>query len=135
MPDLSLNHPRYRLIRQDRKRGAGGILVYILDDLPINRKRKLETENVESICLEVNSRFLVCACYRSAGKCKENDFISSLTNVVEMMYRTRNELLLIGDFKINMMESNKVDQPNKKLADFCDKFCLRNQITQPTIET
>ena len=89
-----LNHSQYRLIRQGRKRGGGGILAYMREDFAVYRKQKLEPENVESICLEVkesnNARFIICACYRSPTKCKESDFISSLTNAVEMMYQEMN---------------------------------------------
>ena len=65
----------------------------------------------------------------------ENDFISSLTNAVEMMYRPRNELVLLGDFDMNMLDLNDVDLPNRNLSEFCDKFCLQRQITQPTLVT
>ena len=77
------------MIRQDRKRGAGGLLVYIRNGIPVYRKRKLEPDNVESICLDVkdsnNCHFLICACYRSPGKCQETDFIASFINATETM--------------------------------------------------
>ena len=43
------------------------------------RRAKLDPADIETICLDVKdtnrSRFLVCACYRSSGKCKEVDFL------------------------------------------------------------
>ena len=58
------HHPNYRvLIRRDRKKGGGSLMALIR----------------ESVCLDVsdrkNSRFMVCACYRSQKLCKPTDFI------------------------------------------------------------
>ena len=72
-------HSQYRIIRRDRKRGGGGLLVYIRSNVTAHRQINLEPEGVESICLDVkgyaNNWFLICACYRSPGKCKITDFI------------------------------------------------------------
>ena len=67
-----VSHPGFRTIRKDRKKGAGGLLVYIRNDLSAYRRLKLESSDIESICLDVKdsnkSRFIVCACYRSPTK-------------------------------------------------------------------
>ena len=102
-----VSHPGFRTIRKDRKKGAGGLLAYIRNDLSAYRRLKLESSDIESICLDVkdsnNSRFIVvCACYRSPTKCKESDFLASLSTAAENMYNTRKELLLLGDFSMNM---------------------------------
>ena len=34
-----------------------------------------------------------------------------------------------------MLDLNDVDLPNRNLSEFRDKFCLQNQITQPTLVT
>lgn len=56
----------------------------------------MEPANIETICLDVKdnnkSRFLVCACYRSPGKCKESDFLAQLAIASESMFRSRKEL-------------------------------------------
>ena len=75
-----LKQPGYRIIRRDRKKGAGGLIAYVREDLPVYRRRKLEPESVESICLDnmdaKKSRFIVCACYRSPEFCKVTNFVS-----------------------------------------------------------
>ena len=64
-------------MRKDRKKGAGGLIAYIRANLSVYRRAKLEPADIETICLGVKdtnrSRFLVCACCRSPGKCKEVD--------------------------------------------------------------
>ena len=80
-----VSHPGFRPIRKDCKKGAGGLLVYIRNDLLAYRHLKLESSDIESICLDVtesnNSRFIVCACYRSPAKCRESDFLASLSQL------------------------------------------------------
>ena len=102
-----LKQPGYRFIRRDRKRGAGGLIAFIREDLQPIHRIKLEPEAVESICLDVmdsrKSRFIVCACYRSPKFCNVPDFISALASATELMYRSRKELLLLGDFITDMM--------------------------------
>ena len=44
----------------------------------------------------------VCGCYRSPGKCKELEFLTSLSSAAETMFRSRQELLLIGDMNMDM---------------------------------
>ena len=72
---------------------------------------KLEPKEVESICLDVkntnNTRFIVCVCDRSPSECKVGHFISSLSSAIELMYRSRNGILLLGDFNMDMYNNCK----------------------------
>lgn len=76
-----LSSPHYRIIRNDRKKGAGGLLVYIHNSIKGRKQPKLEPSGVESVCLNVkgknNTLFFLCVCYLSPNKCKVTDFISS----------------------------------------------------------
>ena len=74
-------HSEYRIIRRDRKKGGGGMLVYIRRSITALRRARLEPDGVESICsvcLDVkgcgNSWFLICACYRSPDKCTQTSY-------------------------------------------------------------
>ena len=130
-----ISHPQYRILRKDRKRGAGGMLVYIRSTITAYRRVKLEPVGIESICLDVkgsqNVWFLIRACYRSPSKCKFGDFITSCTTAAEHMYAKRKEIIFIGDFNMNKL-SSKHSTPSSELSDFCDKFCLSNVIDKPT---
>lgn len=49
------------------------------------------------------------------------------------MYRLRRELLLLGDFNMDMTNDEiEEKKANSNLTDFCDKFCLDNQIKEAT---
>lgn len=127
-----LYHPGYRIVRRDRKKGAGGLMAFIWEDLS-----GLESESVEAICLGVTDfrkcRFIVWACYRSEKVNKPAEFISSLSSAIELMFKCRLEIILIGDYNLNMLVNEEEGRrENKALKDLCDRFCLFNQITEPT---
>ena len=112
-------------------------MAFVREDLSAYRRRKLEPKSVETICLDVTDlrkhRFIVCACYRSEKVNKPSEFISSLTAAVELMYKYRQEIVLIGDFNMDMLIDDKTGRTeNKAIKEFCDSFCLFNQITKPT---
>ncbi|KAL9986310.1 hypothetical protein ACROYT_G000444 [Oculina patagonica] len=130
-------HPGYRIIRQDRKKGGGGLMASVREDLAVIRRRKLEPEQVESICLDVmdsrRSRFIICSCYRSDKMCKPADVLLSVASAIELMHKCRQEVILIGDFNLDMLVDKEMGRKgNTALQDFCDKFSLHNQISQPT---
>ena len=133
-----LSNPHYRIIRNDRKKGAGGLLVYIHNSIKARTQPKLEPSGVRSICLNVkgnnNTWFFLCACYRSPNKCKVIDLISSCSVAAENMLKIRSELVFIGDFNIDMMnyDDGNLHDSNNRLSGFCDRFCLTNTVTEAT---
>ena len=89
------------------------------------------------LCLDVkgcgNNWFLVCACYRSPGKCKITEFIPACVSAAERMYAKRKEILFIGDFNTDMHTGKDNPQgPSQELSSFCDQLCLTNAIHNPT---
>ena len=74
----------------------------------------------------------MCACYRSPTKCKESDFLASLSTVAENMYSTRKELLLLEDINMDMYENRDEScfpaDLDTRLVDFCNQFCVSNRI-------
>ena len=122
-------HPQNRIIRRDRSKGAGGLLVYIRSTITTYRQVKLEPEGIESIYLNVkgygNNWFMVCACYRSPGKCKITEFIPACVLAAERVYAKRKEILFIGDFNMDMLSGkNNPQGPSQELSGFCDQLCL-----------
>ena len=78
-------------------------------------------------------RFIVCACYRSEKVNKPAEFIWSLNSAIELMFKCRQEITLIGDYNLDMLvNEDERRTENKALKDLCDRFCLFNQITEPT---
>ena len=134
-----LSNPHYRIIRRDRKRGAGGVLVYFRNSVVTPRQPKMEPENIESICLNVkeiaNTSFYVCVCYRSPNLCKVSDFISACSTAADKMLKSKREIIFLGDFNIDMLQSNcniNLHSHTNPLTDVCDQFCVTNTIGEPT---
>lgn len=111
--------------------------MYLIRDLPAYRRAKHQPNNLEAISLGIdannNSRFFLCAAYRSPGKCKVTDFIDYFSSAIETMYKVRNELILIGDFNMDMTEDFTTERTaDQKLTEFSQRFCFKNQITEAT---
>lgn len=65
--------------------------------------------------------------------CKPTDFLLSLTSAIVLMYKCRQEVVLIGDFNLDMyINQDEGRKGNAAFQEFCDKFCLQNQISEPT---
>lgn len=137
VPNSLIAHPMYRIIRRDRKKGGGGILVYVRSNISAYRRKKFEPNGVESICLDVkgcgNTWFLVCGCYRSEKICSATDFISACEIAAEQMLAKRKEIIFTGDLNMDMnLNSDRDREPHRALSNFCEQFCLTNVITKPT---
>ena len=104
-----VSHPGFRTIRKDRKKGAGGLLAYIRNDPSASPHLKLESSDIESICLDAtdsnNSRFIVCAFYRSPTKCKESDFLASLSQLPKIFITPERSWFYSGGFSMDMYEN------------------------------
>ena len=53
-------HAEYLIIRKDRKKGGGGLLVYIRSNVTAHRQIKLESDGIESICLDERDVLTTC---------------------------------------------------------------------------
>ena len=62
VPSLLLSSPHYRIIRRDRRHGAGGLLTYIHTLVIAPRQFRMQPENIESICLSVKGIANSCVC-------------------------------------------------------------------------
>ena len=49
-------HPLYRIIRHNRKKGGAGIMVYIKHSVSAYRCRKLKPVDIEAVCIDVKGR-------------------------------------------------------------------------------
>lgn len=131
-------HPLYRIIRRDRKKGGGGIMVYIKHSVSAYRRKQLRPVDIEAVCIDVkgtaNTWFSLLTCYRSPNKNRPTEFLSSLYSTTENLYNHRNELLIIGDLNFNMLNSDECS-PDTRLSEYCNRFQLPNTVTGPTRTT
>ena len=85
------------------------------------------------MCKTTNADLLsVPATDRQVNAIKQ-DFLASLSTAAEAMYNLRKEVPLLGDFNMDLYNNiAKRRAPNSRLVDFCERFCLVNNISEPT---
>ena len=67
VPNNEVSITGYNLIRKDRNRVGGGIVLYIRDNIPFSDRENLVPTSLEMVCAEINhphsKSFLVCTWY------------------------------------------------------------------------
>ena len=68
IPDNEISIPGYNLIRKDRNRAGGGVVLYIRENIPFSNREYLVPSSLEMVCAGINrphsKSFLVCTWYR-----------------------------------------------------------------------
>ena len=54
IPDNEISIPGYNLIRKDRNRAGGGVVLYIRDNIPFSDRKDLVPSSLEIVCAEAN---------------------------------------------------------------------------------
>ena len=108
-------------------------MAYVSPNITVIRRQKLEPANIESLSLDVKRNngvyFMICACYRSPGKCKPTVFLTSMATTLELMYNLRREIVVIGDLNFDLCSDHS---DIKKFNELCDQFQLTNSVEKPT---
>lgn len=99
----------YTLLCKNQTSKAGsGVAVYWKDGLTFKRRSDLECDSVEILSLELcpykSKRFLLIAgCYRPPSSTKADD---KFEECIETAYLSGKEIILTGDFNINLAEES-----------------------------
>ena len=91
------------VIRKDRMRNGGGIMVYVSELLKYKRREDLENNRFETIWIEVNLKskiLLICSFYRSDFNTTQTEFIKELQSSVELALDYTPNVVLTGDINI-----------------------------------
>ena len=132
-PDSQLQHPNYRLLRRDRNtgRGGGGLVVYLRTGLNALRRRAIEDDQIECLCIEIahkTSPVMLIVAYRSPTLNPPLPFLDRLGSVLEGAMRYRFECLILGDLNMNMAG----EHPDRHLLDFMGNYALQMPIKEAT---
>ena len=115
--------------RKDRNFAGGGILVYCSESLFCQRRVDLESDEFETIWIEIklgNLNILLCALYRPPNSC--DLFWNYLEYAIDKAYETTHNLVITGDINVNLL-ANRSRHP---LYDIINQFNLVNTIKEPT---
>lgn len=123
----------FYVYRQDSTATSGGIITWIRNDIPNNRRIDIEVQNIflQSICVEVHIRkekWFILSVYRLPDSCV-NNFIENLCTMVDKCQRESNMVIIIGDMNIDLSKSNPKAE---KLCEMMNLHNLVNKINEPT---
>ena len=100
-------------MRKDRPSNGGGLIIYLKSHFTYIRRDDLETNNLETIWLEVKinkqKSFLICYCYRPPSSTV--DWISTMENSIEKAFLDNKEVIVLGDFNFNLLQENTNSKP------------------------
>ena len=97
--DNEINIIGYNMIRNDRNRFGGGVVLYIRDTISFSERKDLVPEPLEMICIEVRrphkTAFLVSAWYRPPNS--SNDVFNEFDLFLCKCDLENKELMVVGD--------------------------------------
>ena len=102
--------PGYKIARQDRNDGhkGGGSLIYFAENVNAYELNNLSsTSSLEAAWLDLSfhsQRLLIGSIYRPPD-C--TSFFEDFVMVMEPLWRKRTNIILLGDFNINLLESHE----------------------------
>ena len=108
--------PGYDLVRCDRNRHGGGVACYIRDDICFNQI-KVFSPDIEHVFFDIllpNSHSITVGIfYRSPD---QNKFLEAITNDFNKLYTEKRELIILGDFNINLFQNGKYVLEGNKIS-------------------
>jgi hypothetical protein len=119
------------LIRKDRSNSGGGLLLYVKDDIFVERVTDLVNDTHETIWMKVRGRrqaFILCNNYRPEWT--ENEYWTRLNHAIGMGYHVNDNIVILGDLNSHLFIAN-----NNKLLETMMLFYLVNIISKPTRTT
>ena len=137
--DSVVSIPGYDVIRQDReqyKRG-GGTMFYIRNGVPYKHRIDIITRTIESCWVEIckpKAKPILIGCVYRAPDVSLDGSIDELKESI-LGIPTNYEILLMGDFNVDYLASNKTQQTcrqRRKLKNFAIVNDLEQLITIPT---
>ena len=123
--------PGYKVYRKDRNWNGGGIVLFVDEELRINRRTDLESTDLKAVWLEIreraNRQALIGAIYRPPSS--DSRFMVDLADTLQLIRSEQKEVVILGDLNCNML---KRDGPTKQLRDIFAENQLHQLVASPT---
>ena len=133
IPDSELNISEYNLIRKDRNRAGGGVVVYIREAISYLNRNDLVSDHLEMIIIEISQPhskpFIVSAFYRPSNS--DLDLFNECDLFFKKCDSEDKELLLVGDLNCDYMKLPP-DSHTRRLQFLCLLYQLDQLINEPT---
>jgi exonuclease III len=123
----------YTVIRKDRNRHGGGVMMYIREGIDYKERQDLEHERLEATWIEVpnligKANTLICSYYRPPEK--KLDYFNDTLDMINKAEEENKNMIICGDFNWDY----KLDESlaNNKAKQIEDLFMLSQIIDKPT---
>jgi exonuclease III len=122
----------YQLVRNDRNRNGGGVLIYLRDSIAFKDRSDLSDKNVECRWIEIQevkeNPILIGCFYRPPSA--NLDYFNNMVNNIERASAENKEVVILGDFNHDyVLDETLHKNPMKYIEDL---FVLTQLVTDKT---
>jgi len=133
IPNNEIGIPGYNLIRKDRNRAGGGVVLYIRDNIPFSDREDVAPSSLGMVCAEISrphsKSFLVCTWYRPPNS--DTNLFNELETFFQRCDVESRELILVGDLNCDVRKVS-LDPHTRQLTFLCSLYQIDRLIDEPT---
>ena len=133
---MNIDLPGYSFVSQPTTQRAGGVGLYINNDLLFNVRHDLSSSSAESEILwveiesQLNKNVLCGIVYRHPNSNLES-FLNKIYSIIEKVHQEKKLCILSGDFNINLLNCEK-HPPTEDFINSLNSYFLEPHILRPT---
>ena len=120
----------YKMHRCDRDAHGGGLMAFVRADLPVRRRKDLESKGLENVCFEFildKRKWAILFVYRPPSM-PDGEFERNITTTLDKLLINFDHIMLIGDLNYDMLSNKR----SRTITDLMDNFNFLNLIKEPT---
>ena len=132
-PDKIVRKGKYTYIVTDRKKGGGGLLLFIRSSIP-SYQVKIKCKELEAILVDVQlgrHHFSLLSVYKPPSVNNET-FTTEMGVILDAAISNRPDVICIGDLNADILNPMENGKQGRTLLDICDIYDLHNLIMEPT---
>ena len=132
--------PGYSLVRRDKTRRNGGVLIYVSSNLNYKVIQEFENDqlDIQRLWMEItppkSKGFIFCSCYHPPNADNTATYVEGLRNMLTAVADQEKEIVITGDLNFDLKQSNK-PASTKRFIDMMKEFSLRQIIDNFTCIT
>ena len=130
-PDEYISIADYTLYRRDRQNKAGGgLAIYVHNSVSVTEMQELQSKCIEGIWLRVqlqNMAKVIGFIYRPPSS--DTQWTEEFTNILEKTQTLNTEMIIMGDFNIDLTQEN---HKTRKWKHLMNTFGLTQTVKEPT---
>ena len=129
--DACVNIDGYSMIRRDRNRNGGGIIVYVKKNIMFKVREELLDNDLEMLVQierQKQKPLLVCVWYRPPNS--SDCLFDKINNVFDKIETLNLEVIFLGDLNCDVSSKNP-NAHTKRLLEFAENYHLTQLIDKP----